>query len=220
MRERILITFCLLLMISSNSIAADSASECFDRLANKTLPFEIYRGDMNTVFFKPVGSSDKGISFTPDGDAIGYNEIGVAPLCDGNYVTIRKYSNYKFPIRLTGRIIGKDYTPMGNDFLISDSESSDDRQHSVDTIYPKGFVVVGLLQTSQRERVLRLRLGCSISWGNRSIVLSMSPHLQDVLAMLSFEGFLMEDLLSFGTDLRMADILEYLMAMEGQKRRK
>jgi len=82
MRKRILITLCLSLMISSNSMAADSASECFDRLANKPLPFEIYDGE-DKVFFQPIGDrfglSDKAIPFTPDADAMGYNEFERMP---------------------------------------------------------------------------------------------------------------------------------------------
>ncbi len=147
MRKRILITLCLSLLISSNSRAADSASKCFDRLANKPLPFEIYReyGDQR-VFFQPVGDrfglSDNAIPFIiPDADAMGYSEFGVAPLCNGNYVTIRRFSHPNFPIPLTGRIIGEDYMPLGKDFLISDAKSSNEGGHSVATIYPKGFVV-------------------------------------------------------------------------------
>ena len=146
MTKKILITLCLSFIISSNSVAADSASECFDRLANTDLPFEIYReyGD-HRVFFQPVGStfglSDKGLPFVPDTDAMGTSEISVAPLCDGNYITVRRYSHHNFPIPLTGRIIGKDYMPLGTDFLISDSEPSDDGELAVATIYPKGFVV-------------------------------------------------------------------------------
>ena len=124
--------------------------------------FGIYRGDQNQIFFKP---SDKSIPFTPDADIpdadiIEYDELGVAPLCNGNYVTIRKFSHPKFPIRLTGRIMGKDYMLLGNDFLISDSELSDDRQHSVDTIYPKGFVVVWLAsdRPTRKSTTIKARL--------------------------------------------------------------
>jgi hypothetical protein len=151
-------------MISSNSIAADSASECFDRLANKPLPFEIYGGYGHKVFFQPIGDrfglSDKGIPFIPDANALGIDEIGVAPLCNGNYVTIRKYSHHNFPIRLTGRVIGSDYTPLGDDFLISDSEFSDERQLSVATIYPKGFVVVWLAsdKPTRKSTMVKARL--------------------------------------------------------------
>jgi len=156
MGKRILITLCLSLMVSSNSMGADSGSECFDRLANTTLPFEIYGGYGNKVFFQPLGNrfglSDKGIPFTPDADAMGYDELGVAPLCNGNYVTIRNIYHDKFPIRLTGRLIGKDYMPLDNDFLISDSEFFDEGQHSVATIYPKGFVVVWLARDWQRRK--------------------------------------------------------------------
>ena len=137
------IAVCISLFISINCYGADSPLACFDRFANFDLPFEIYAEDTwpsCKKFIQPLesnfGLSTNGVPFIECAD-----EVTVAPLCNGNFITVWKFSHHRFPIPLTGRIFDSNFKTLYADFPISENNELEEWEHSVGTLYDGGFVV-------------------------------------------------------------------------------
>jgi uncharacterized protein len=140
--------------------SAGLSSKCFERLAHKSLPFEIYRDSLWSLckyYIQPLqkeyGLSTAAIPFFECAD-----EVNVAALCNGNFVATWKYSSDRFPVSLTGRIFDSNFRTVHGDFPISDSSGQlDEWEHSLSTLYDGGFVVTWKTWKTNARKEMKLR---------------------------------------------------------------
>jgi len=113
------------------------ASDCFKNIENADLPFEIYYGRHGIYLIQDKVKNNPSKKESP---FLEYNDVKIIQLCDQNFVAVWSYSDYRSKIPLTGRIFDKQQRTLSKDFPISES-FNDGWEHSVATLYDKGFVV-------------------------------------------------------------------------------
>jgi hypothetical protein len=152
------IAVCMSLLFSINCYSASLPSKCFDHFAHGDLPFEIYAEGYENCkkdiqpFQNEYGLSTNSIPFIDCAD-----EVTVAPLCNGNFIAVWKFSHHRFPVPLTGRIFDSNFKTLYADFPISEKSETEDWEHSVSTLYDDGFVVTWKTRKTTARKEIKLR---------------------------------------------------------------
>jgi uncharacterized protein YecT (DUF1311 family) len=143
---------------SETSQVTNLIANCFNHLLNVELPFKIYWKEFgqSSHFIQArdemYGFSTKAVPFIERAE-----KPSVAPLCNGNYITIWAYSHERFPVPLTGRIFDVNFKSLSEDFPISENNNLEKWEYSVSPLYNYGFVVTWKTWKTATGKGIKLR---------------------------------------------------------------
>jgi hypothetical protein len=152
-----IILFGVISLCLTHSVTVCSAADCFQRIENTDLPFEIYHGRYG-IFLRQDKSNDS--PSEKESPFLEYNDAQIVQLCDQNFVAIWMFSHHRYSIPLTGRIFDKQQKIISKDFPISESSEFDGWEYSVAPLYDNGFVVTWKerKKNKKNELVIRARI--------------------------------------------------------------